>query len=74
MFIDLPSHGRADVRTEGKVASAEVAAKVDEDPPLDQLMRLANEKKKDVGKGESVVYWMRMEDIRSAYPLTSCGT
>ena len=47
------------------MATAEVAAKVDEDPPLDQLTRLLNESKKDVDKGESVVYWMRMEDLRS---------
>ncbi|ORX40843.1 DNA photolyase, FAD-binding/Cryptochrome [Kockovaella imperatae] len=49
---------------EGKVATAEVAAKVDEDPPLDQLMRLVSESEKDVQKGDSVVYWMRMEDVR----------
>jgi hypothetical protein len=49
---------------EGKVATAEVAAKVDEDPPLDQLLRLLQQKHEKVEKGESVVYWMRLEDIR----------
>jgi deoxyribodipyrimidine photo-lyase len=47
------------------VATAEVAAKVDEDPPLNQLTRLPDEEKNPVDKGESVVYWMRMEDMRS---------
>ena len=50
--------------TEGKIANAEVAAKADEDPPLDQLMRLLKDGKKEATKGESVVYWMRMEDMR----------
>lgn len=49
---------------EGKIATAEAAAKADEDPPLDQLMRLMKEQK-EVVRGESVVYWMRMEDVRS---------
>lgn len=49
----------------GKVASAEVAAKVDANPPLDILMDLQTAKGvKKAGKGESVVYWMRMEDLR----------
>ncbi|EIW66272.1 hypothetical protein TREMEDRAFT_35180, partial [Tremella mesenterica DSM 1558] len=38
--------------------------KVDEDPPLDQLMRLLQHGGKEVPNGESVVYWMRMEDVR----------
>ena len=41
-----------------------MAEKADADPPLDQLMRLQSEKKEDVDNGDSVVYWMRMEDIR----------
>jgi deoxyribodipyrimidine photo-lyase len=49
------------------VATAEVAAKVDEDPPLNQLTRLLDEKKNSVDKGESVVYWMRMDDMRSEW-------
>lgn len=43
---------------------------MDEDPPLDKLMALmssssSGKERKDVEKGESVVYWMRMEDLRS---------
>jgi hypothetical protein len=38
---------------------------------LDQLQRLLAEKKGNVDKGESVVYWMRMQDLRSErYVLT----
>lgn len=48
----------------GKVATAEDAARVDADPPLDQLMRLLKEECPKVENGESVVYWMRMEDMR----------
>jgi deoxyribodipyrimidine photo-lyase len=48
----------------GRVAAAEVAAKVDKDPPLDQLLLLLKHDKKAVKNGESVVYWMRMEDMR----------
>ena len=51
--------------TEGKVATAEDAARADADPPLNQLLRLLGEGKQVVEKGESVVYWMRMEDMRS---------
>jgi deoxyribodipyrimidine photo-lyase len=47
------------------VATKEDAARVDADPPLDQLMRLLKEKAPQVEKGESVVYWMRMNDLRS---------
>lgn len=50
---------------EGKVATVEDAARADEDPPLDQLMRVLKNNKGKVEKGESVVYWMRMEDVRS---------
>ena len=50
---------------EGKIAMKEVGERADRDPPLDQLMRLLQEKRQDVAKGESVVYWMRMEDMRS---------
>ena len=50
---------------EGKIATAEDAARADRDPPLDRLIRLINEDKKVVEKGESVIYWMRLEDVRS---------
>jgi deoxyribodipyrimidine photo-lyase len=58
------SRNEADVsRLEGKVATAEDAARLDSNPPLAQLNSLMQDLK-DVGKGESVVYWMRMEDMR----------
>ena len=61
--------------SEGKIATAEDAARVDEDPPLDQLLRVLEEKKETVEKGESVVYWMRMEDIRSKpHRLPGCAS
>jgi deoxyribodipyrimidine photo-lyase len=50
--------------SEGKVATAEDAARVDANPPLGQLVRLLEQSKK-AEKGECVVYWMRMEDMRS---------
>ncbi|KAK4689672.1 deoxyribodipyrimidine photo-lyase, partial [Tremellales sp. Uapishka_1] len=48
----------------GKIAREDVAAAVDADPPLAQLFRLQETKGPDVEKGESVVFWMRMEDVR----------
>ncbi|WWC72736.1 uncharacterized protein I206_106700 [Kwoniella pini CBS 10737] len=48
----------------GKIATEEDAARTDEDPPMNQLERLIENGHKDVEKGESVVYWMRMEDVR----------
>lgn len=48
-----------------KVASAENAAKVDKTPPLGVLLKSVAENTTNVAKGESVVYWMRMEDLRS---------
>lgn len=57
--------------SDGKVAHAANAARVDAHPPLDELMEVQEElfgkKAKKQGKGEegkSVVYWMRMEDVR----------
>jgi hypothetical protein len=50
----------------GKVASPEAAAATDADPPLKKLQR-ALEKVNNVPQkpGDAVVYWMRMEDMRS---------
>jgi deoxyribodipyrimidine photo-lyase len=48
---------------------------VDNDPPLDQLNVLMKEKSgKKVDKGECVVYWMRMEDVRCelAFEVSGC--
>ncbi|KAG9086554.1 hypothetical protein FRC06_003028 [Ceratobasidium sp. 370] len=51
----------------GKIATAENAARVDANPPLRQLQSAISEHKNDVKNppnGDSVVYWMRMEDMR----------
>ncbi|QRW16282.1 deoxyribodipyrimidine photo-lyase [Rhizoctonia solani] len=51
----------------GKIATAENAARVDDDPPLAKLQNAISEHKdelKTVSKGDSVIYWMRMEDMR----------
>ena len=68
------SHPRLEGADEkgGKVATAEDAARVDADPPLDQLMRLLKEECPKVENGESVVYWMRMEDMRREH-ITTLG-
>lgn len=60
----------------GKVAHAENAARVDAKPPLDVLIEVqkslwgCGEAEKDLGKGEAVVYWMRMEDMRREYRVS----
>lgn len=46
-----------------KVATAEAAAAVDSNPPFLQLQEVMKKKKKPQ-QGESVVYWMRMADLR----------
>ena len=49
-----------------KIATVENAAKVDAHPPVFQLLdALHGNAKKKPTKGECVVYWMRMEDLRS---------
>lgn len=48
-----------------KIATAEAAAKVDANPPLSQLNALIAQGFKPTQKGDAVVYWMRMEDMRS---------
>ncbi|KZT26858.1 hypothetical protein NEOLEDRAFT_1177049 [Neolentinus lepideus HHB14362 ss-1] len=48
-----------------KIATAEAAAKVDVDPPLQKLLQAVKDGVKNPGKGEAVVYWMRMEDLRT---------
>ncbi|EJD01230.1 uncharacterized protein FOMMEDRAFT_169392 [Fomitiporia mediterranea MF3/22] len=47
-----------------KVATAENAAAVDENPPLRILLDAMQNGLENVKKGESVVYWLRMEDLR----------
>jgi hypothetical protein len=48
------------------VASPEAAAAADADPPLGKLLQeLKDVPKESAGAGDVVVYWMRMEDLRS---------
>ncbi|TCD68221.1 hypothetical protein EIP91_011393 [Steccherinum ochraceum] len=47
-----------------KIASAEVAAKVDHDQPLFKLLDEVQHHVKNPTKGDGVVYWMRMQDMR----------
>lgn len=51
-----------------RIASREEAAAVDSDPPLEKLLKAVENNSSSIGdrkKGECVVYWMRMEDLRS---------
>lgn len=50
---------------QNKIATAEAAARVDADPPLTKLTALLDKGFKPAQKGDAVVYWMRMEDMRS---------
>jgi deoxyribodipyrimidine photo-lyase len=51
-----------------EIATAEAAARVDADPPLAQLLSaLKEDKQGDIPRGEAVIYWMRLEDMRSLY-------
>lgn len=47
-----------------KIATAENAAAADRDPPFVKLMKSMKSMPKSVPKGEAVVYWMRMQDMR----------
>ncbi|KAG8762383.1 hypothetical protein FRC12_009064 [Ceratobasidium sp. 428] len=58
----------------GKIATAENAARVDASPPLGQLQSAIAEHKNDIknpAKGDSVLYWMRMEDMRGLFGFNS---
>ena len=48
-----------------KIATAENAAKADAAPPLFQLLDAMHAGVKNPAKGDCVVYWMRLEDMRS---------
>ncbi|THV08429.1 hypothetical protein K435DRAFT_832911 [Dendrothele bispora CBS 962.96] len=50
--------------TPRKVATAEAAAAVDKDPPLYKLLNAVEDGAKRPEKGQSVVYWMRLADLR----------
>lgn len=56
----------------GKIATHDAAAAVDANPPLGQLLNLMGEARQ-VALGQSVVYWMRNEDMRGI-PRESCKT
>ncbi|KAJ7781112.1 DNA photolyase, FAD-binding/Cryptochrome [Mycena metata] len=47
-----------------KIASSEAAAAVDSDPPLSKLLKVVEDGKATRKSGQSVVYWMRMGDLR----------
>jgi deoxyribodipyrimidine photo-lyase len=49
-----------------KFATAENAAAAVSDPPLSRLLADVQNAIKNPAKGDSVVYWMRMADLRSA--------
>jgi len=49
-----------------KIATAEAAAKVDASPPFAGLIKALKNGVESPQKGEAVVYWMRMEDLRIA--------
>jgi deoxyribodipyrimidine photo-lyase len=47
-----------------KIATQEAAAAVDADPPLQKLLKAVEQGVKKPVKGDFVVYWMRMGDLR----------
>lgn len=49
-----------------KIATHENAAKADKHPPFAQLAHMMAKTAK-VAKGDAVVYWMRMQDMRGIY-------
>ena len=52
-----------------KVASEEAAAAADAETPLSQLEMALNRRLQSPQKGDCVVYWMRMSDLRSNLTL-----
>ncbi|KAJ1308941.1 hypothetical protein OPQ81_004624 [Rhizoctonia solani] len=64
---DLPSEVAYVQQIHGKIATSQNAARADEHPPLHRLQNAISEHKsqlKNVAKGDSIIYWMRMEDMR----------
>ena len=47
------------------IATAEGAAQVDADPPLQKLLKAISSSIKSIERTEAVVHWMRMADLRS---------
>ena len=50
-----------------KVATAEAAAIVDKEPPFYKLLEVVKSAVKNQTVGDAIVYWMRMEDMRSTH-------
>jgi len=48
-----------------KIATAEAAAAAQKETPLEKLTAALNNGVTSPAKGDAVVYWMRMEDLRS---------
>lgn len=48
-----------------KIATKDAAAALDSDPPLSKLLAAVENGVKKPKKGASVIYWMRMNDLRS---------
>ncbi len=64
----VPKRTRTDVEfLPKKIATVECAAKADSSPPFVKLMEYmqSTQAVKASAKGDAVVYWMRMEDMRS---------
>lgn len=53
-------------------ASAEDAAQVDADPPLQKLLKAASAGLETVEGTDAVVHWMRMADLRGTCFETAC--
>lgn len=47
-----------------KIASAQAAAAVDNDPPLPRLLKAIKGGPQHPSKGRAIIYWMRMSDLR----------
>jgi len=52
-----------------KVATAEAAAAVDNDPLLPKLLKAVEDSETRPVRGESIIYWMRMSDLRGVFVL-----
>jgi deoxyribodipyrimidine photo-lyase len=53
-----------------KIATVDAAAAVDSDTPLSKLLKAVEDVGKKSKATESVVYWMRMGDLRSSFDST----
>ncbi|KAK0498590.1 DNA photolyase, FAD-binding/Cryptochrome [Armillaria luteobubalina] len=58
------STGSSSTFKPNKIATQEAAAAVDTNPPFPVLLKAVKDGLKDPVKGKSVVYWMRMGDLR----------